>query len=213
MVAEVGKLPANAVPEAGRLLARAFAADPVITHLLASSFRRRFAFPAFFRGVIREHLESGHVYSARGEQRLVGVAVWSPPEGVTRANRLLKARAYLDSLIVRVLFPQGSQHWYRGYAAIAALRPRTPHWYLAFVGIDPRCQGKGIGRLLLAPVIEAADAAGTLCYLETPFPGTHEFYRRLGFEIVTEAKAFQGAPGVWTMVRHPAIRPRPSGQM
>jgi hypothetical protein len=61
-----------------RLLARAFATDPIITHFLDGFVRRQFAFPAFFRAIIREHLEGGHVYSAWEEDRLIGVAVWSP---------------------------------------------------------------------------------------------------------------------------------------
>jgi hypothetical protein len=48
---------------AARLLARAFAADPVITYFLNGPLRCRFAFPAFFRAIIREHVEGGRVYS------------------------------------------------------------------------------------------------------------------------------------------------------
>ena len=58
--------------------------------------------------------------------------------------------------------------------------PADPHWYLAFVGVEPTIQSHGIGRTLLAPVLKLADQTETLCYLETPFPRTHEFYERLG---------------------------------
>jgi len=40
--------------QASRLLARAFAEDPIITHFLYDRVRRRIAFPAFFHAVIEE---------------------------------------------------------------------------------------------------------------------------------------------------------------
>ena len=38
-------------------------------------------------------------------------------------------------------------------------------------------------------------------FLETPFEGTHAFYRRLGFEHIAELRPVAGAPPVWTMTR------------
>jgi len=83
------------------------------------------------------------------------------------------------------------------------LHPVVPHWYLAFVGIDTKLQGRGIGRKLMAPVLNRADREGTLCYLETPFVETHDFYRALGFDLRPKAKPFKGAPGLWPMERRP----------
>jgi GNAT superfamily N-acetyltransferase len=202
-MATVANLTADQVPVAARLLARAFAADPIITHFLDGFLRRQIAFPAFFRAIIREHLEGGHVYSARDEGRLIGVSVWSPPKGVTRSDQQLKALADRDHRIVRAFFPRRSRELYGGFAATASLHPREPHWYLAFVGIDPQFQGKGVGQELLGSVLDAADVHGVPCYLETPFPATHKFYQRLGFEIGTQAKPFPGAPPLWTMARPP----------
>ncbi len=65
-------------------------------------------------------------------------------------------------------------------------------------------QSRGIGRALLAPVLKIADATNALCYLETPFPRTHEFYERLGFVRHAEHSPFIGAPqGVVTFLREP----------
>lgn len=201
----VRNLTAGDVRKAARLLARAFSADPIITHFLHGNLRRRFAFPAFFRAVIREYLEGGHAYSAWEERRLIGAAVWSPPEGITRRKLWLKAQTDFDHRIVRVLFPRRSLGLYNGFAMTASLHPHEPHWYLAFIGIDPQFQGHGIGQRLLRGVLDAADLSGRVCYLETPFPATRKFYERLGFELVTEAKPFEGAPAIWTMLRRPRI--------
>lgn len=168
--------------DAGRLLARAFAADPIITHFLAAPLRRRVAFPAFFRAIIYEHLDAGHVYGAWEAEHLIGVAVWAPPDGVA-PTAVGRVHAAADHLTVRMLFPRRARGLYGGFAETASLHPMEPHWYLGFVGIEPHYQGHGVGEKLLAPVLKTADAQDTLCYLETPFPATHKFYERLGFAL------------------------------
>ena len=204
MTVTIRQLPTTAVRDAGRLLTRAFAADPIITHFLAAPRRRRFAFPAFFRAIIYEHLDAGHVYGAWEGERLIGVAVWAPPDGL---NPKLVGRVFsaADHLVVRMLFPRRARGLYNGFAETASLHPIEPHWYLGFVGIEPDYQGHGLGERLLGPVLKTADADNTLCYLETPFPATHKFYKRLGFALEIEARPFQGAPALWTMLRRPQV--------
>jgi ribosomal protein S18 acetylase RimI-like enzyme len=109
----------------------------------------------------------------------------------------------LRERVVRALYPRAADELFRGFAKLEPLHPSEPHWYLTFVGIDSRLQGQGIGSRLLAPVLQQADASSTLCYLETPFPRTHAFYQRLGFEIASQSHPFRGAPPLWTMLRKP----------
>jgi GNAT superfamily N-acetyltransferase len=194
----------TSVGDAGRLFARAFATDPVITHFLGGVRRRAVAFPAFFRAIIFANLSYGHVYGAWENGHLVGVAVWTPPS-VSAPNAAGRPFASLNHAIVRFLFPHRSQGLYGGFGATASLHPGEPHWYLAFVGVEPNRQGQGVGAQLLAPVLQRADADGVVCYLETPFPASHAFYRRLGFDLGVEAWPFEGAPPIRTMTR----RPRP----
>lgn len=198
----VRELPEDAVFAAARLLARAFSADPILTHFLSDPRRRALACPAFFRALLLEHLEQAHVFGAWDENGLAGVVVWAPPGGAPPSSAL-RRRAALNHGIVRLLFPRRAAALYRGFAATGALHPSEPHWYLFFIGVEPSAQRKGVGRTLLAPVLQRADHEGTLCYLETPFPATHEFYRRLGFELRPPTHPFEGAPPLWTMIRRP----------
>ena len=92
-----------------------------------------------------------------------------------------------------MLFPRAAPRLLAGFAELGENHPPEPHWYLAFVGIDPRQQRRGLGRTLLAPIIERADDAGIACYLETPFPDTRVFYRRLGFEDTDELHPGRGS--------------------
>ena len=46
--------------------------------------------------------------------------------------------------------------------------PKGPeHWYLQYLGVEPRRQGKGLGGALLAPVLERCDGEGVPAHLET----------------------------------------------
>ena len=199
----VGRLSSHECGSASRLLGRAFAGDPIITYFLYGRLRRRIAFPAFFHAVLEEMLASGHVYAVRWDGKLSGVAAWLPPNAQQPDAGARRAAARQRAL-VRMLFPRASQGLFAGFVAMEHFHPESPHWYLAFVGVEPTIQSHGIGRTLLAPVLEIADQTETLCYLETPFPRTHEFYERLGFVRQSELNPFIGAPeGAISFLREP----------
>ncbi len=191
---------------AARLLARAFAGDPFIGHFLSSPARLRLALPLFFRSVLHEQLPHGTLTAAAHERRLVGAAAWVAP-GLNADGEAPRLQARLNLAAVRSLFPRATPRLLDGFAELAHQHPGDPHWYLAFVGVEPGLQRGGVGRQLLAPTLERADADGLPCYLETPFPETRAFYRRLGFEETSELRPVAGAPPIWTMTR----RPRASG--
>jgi GNAT superfamily N-acetyltransferase len=198
MDVDVGLLDEREVHAGARLLARAFAADPVIGYYLTRGFRQRSGFRAFFRAALFESLPHGAVYAARTDARLVGVAAWLPPIAPEAPP---SQRARSSTAMVRMLYPTSAGRLFAGFAGLEALHPSEPHWYLMFVGVEPALQSGGVGAALLSPVLETADADGVLCYLETPFEGTHSFYRRLGFEIRSESQPFEAPAPVWTMTR------------
>lgn len=199
----VGRLRSPECGLASNLLARAFAEDPIITWFLYGRLRRRIAFPAFFRAVLEEMLPSGHLYAAHGDGKLIGVAAWLPPDAQEPDARARRSAARQRTL-VRMLFPRASNGLFAGFAAMEQFHPADPHWYLAFVGVEPTIQSHGIGRSLLAPVLMIADQTATLCYLETPFPRTHKFYEQLGFMRQSELNPFVGPPqGAVAFLREP----------
>jgi GNAT superfamily N-acetyltransferase len=83
-------------------------------------------------------------------------------------------------------------HW-------AKLDPATPHWHLGPVGIMRELQGQGIGSLLLREFSRMVDAAAMSAWLETDKEINVSFYRKHGFEVVTEA-VVNGVPN-WLMER------------
>jgi GNAT superfamily N-acetyltransferase len=106
-------------------------------------------------------------------------------------------------LSVQLLYPNRLHALLQGIHALEAHHPPQPHWYLAFVGVEPDKQGRGVGAQLLAPVLDEADRMAQLCYLETPFPATHNFYRSLGFHQDKVLDCFVGAPTMTSFLRQP----------
>ena len=79
-------------------------------------------------------------------------------------------------------------------------RPKTPTWYLPFIGADPRRQGEGLGSELLARGTARADSAGLPAYLEASSPRNRALYERHGFE-VTGRIQMADSPPMWPMLR------------
>lgn len=191
------------VRRASVLLSGAFAGDPFIGHFLRDRRRRELALPRFFRAVLHELLPAGAVYALEAEGVLAAIAAWLPPSGPAGSRRS-EVLARIAGLQVRALFPRASRRLLAGFEALGERHPQEPHWYLAFVGVEPRWQHRGLGRALLAPTLAEADGAGIPCYLETPFPDTRAFYIRLGFQENGQLRPVDGAPPIWTMTR-PAV--------
>ena len=193
-------LRASEIGRASHLLARAFVADPFLGYLLPGARRRQLAFLPFFRSAIRHQVELGTVWVCEQDGRMVGVSAWFPPDSAPPGTRT-RLRTAANTALIRGLFPRASGRLLNTFAGFDAHHPTVPHWYLAFIGVDPDAQGCGIGRALLGPAIEEADRDGLPCYLETPYPETHLFYNRNGFELTAELHPVDGAPPVWTMTR------------
>ena len=76
------------------------------------------------------------------------------------------------------------------------------HWTRRTLATHPDLHGRGLATAVLRPGLEAADAAGWDCWLETSTPGNKAFYAGRGF---TDAVPFDipgGAPSWW--LRRPA---------
>jgi len=58
-----------------------------------------------------------------------------------------------------------------------------PHWYLAYVGVEPELQGAGHGSKLSRTVSAYADRDGVPCYTECTGQRNREYYEHLGYEV------------------------------
>jgi ribosomal protein S18 acetylase RimI-like enzyme len=124
-----------------------------------------------------------------------GAALWLPPgvqpdgEALGRMFRATAKAEHLDDLLA-------------AFEKMDQSHPREAHWYLPQIGVDPIAQGKGIGAKLMDHALARCDQDQALAYLEASKPQNVPFYRRFGFEIVSEIR-IGAAPPVTPMLRRP----------
>lgn len=194
---EVRRAHAGDVGTLARVLAAAFADDPVWRWMVAAGTTRTARMQAFF-ALELEHvaLPAGNVWTTADRS---GAALVMPPD---KWRMPVSAQA-------RHAFPFARVFGRRLPLALGLLTRmearhlRKPHLYLAYVGVDPGAQGRGIGRKILAPMLDEADAQRLPAYLESSNPRNNPFYERLGFT-TTDAVRFAGSPPMALMRRDPA---------
>ncbi len=85
-------------------------------------------------------------------------------------------------------------------AALDAVGPVRPYWYLGVLATHPDHQGRGLATTVLRPGLAAADAEGWDCWLETSTPANKAFYAGRGFT-GSVAVDIPGGPPTWWLRR------------
>jgi len=186
------------------VLVRSFDDDPVSNFIFSGDRRRRGGLRSFFTASIRrQYLPHGRV-TTTGD--MAGAALWGPPWRPRNPWRELLQLAPTGPYIVGRRTVAGL----RLLAAIDAVHPREPHWYLCTLGTEPDRQGQGVGTSLLAEGLARVDEEGMPAYLESSKERNLPLYARFGFEVVGEIRGPVGAPPMWRMWREPRPPDRPS---
>jgi ribosomal protein S18 acetylase RimI-like enzyme len=194
---QVRRASASDVPALARMLARAFADDPVASWAWRPAQLRLDALARYQATRLRHLLEQGEVWTTAG---LDCAALWALP-GHWR-NTPLQEAAYVPAfrhprLLARL--PLVAAGWF-GMELKHPSRP--PHWYLAVLGTEPERQGRGLGSAVLAPVLEGCDRDGVGAYLESSKESNIAYYARHGFRVTREIHLLRG-PTMWAMWRDP----------
>ncbi len=184
-------------------LAKAFQDDPLQTYVFPDPAERAARSPGHFAPLLRYGMRFGEVLTTSDPS--AGAAVWLGPNAweVTPERA---AAAGLDDLPTIM----GAAAAKRFFSVLAAVDPYhhndvpAAHWYVMVVGVSPEAQGQGLGRALLQPIIDRADAAGQPCYLETTQPKNVAFYEHLGFRRVVDTVESGSGLRVWTFCRDPS---------
>lgn len=85
-------------------------------------------------------------------------------------------------------------------AAVKAVAPARPYWYLGVLATHPDHQGRGLATAVVRPAVERAAEDGWDCWLETSKVRNKRFYQGLGFVQEVEAP-IPGGPPTWWMGR------------
>lgn len=184
------------------VLARAYLDYPLYRLLYPDQSRRELALRWYMGFMLRYSLAYGEVFTAaEGEGYF---SFLKGPERFTY-RKLLTAGLQFGPIGMGVRpFWKMMRHDNHVSGVTSRLAP-PGGWYLWILGVDPAAQGKGIGRRLVRRVLEAADAAGAPCYLDTDRFEMLKFLRFHGFDVVHEEKAPTSGLPFWAM--HRGVRP------
>ncbi|MEO0551139.1 MAG: GNAT family N-acetyltransferase [Pseudomonadota bacterium] len=176
------------------ITAEAFAEDPVNRWAFGSPR----AIQSAFRVLIREmYINQGRCFLSGDD----GATTWLEPgaeanfttwamiqfalgQATHGENGALKRATSLGELM--------SQH-----------HPKEPHMYLFTIGTRASARGKGLGKALLRPVLDACDSERIPVYLENSNPANTGFYTAHGFERVGLFEVCESGPVMEPMWRTP----------
>lgn len=178
----------------GAITAEAFAEDPVNLWIFGNTAPMAPVFSTLARSV---YLPRGACHLSADD----GATMWCH----SSANRELSFFGLLG--LVAAISSKGTKGAAtRGRTAaetMAREHPKAPHLYLFTIGTRKAARGKGLGKALMAPVLDAADRKGMPCYLENSNPANTGFYRSRGFERMKLFEPGPGGPPLEAMWREP----------
>jgi ribosomal protein S18 acetylase RimI-like enzyme len=194
-------LPAHLQKPASKVMSRAFLDDPLWKYLIPDDARRARVVPVSMNILVRYSLLYGEITTT---PTLDGVACWLPPGETTPIfSRLVR-------IGIRSAPLQLGWTGFRCYIAIenycGEVHKRVVpgrHWYLWGLGVEPSQQGRGIGGMLIQPVLVRADTDNLPCYLETMNARNVPFYEKHSFKVVSDAEVPRHSLHVWAMLREP----------
>ena len=194
-------LASSQAEQGAELLARVFQHDPMIQYLLAEKATMLDKAVRLYRAAIRMGLLYGEVYTTPA---MDGVAIWVSPGKTDFSFGQMLRSGFLMAVLSMGLAPlgrfMGSANYVLTFEKQVITRPR---WLLLFLGVEPSRQGKGLGGVLMEPVLARADAEGVPCYLESSNERNLTFYERYGFEVAAQGQIPKGGPPMWFMLREP----------
>jgi GNAT superfamily N-acetyltransferase len=172
-------------------LLTAFASDPVIRWVLPDPADYLLHFPHIVSLLGRPAFEAR---TAEATPDGAGVALWVAPDAATIDEE------ELGDMVTSSVLPDRQAEIYALLEEMDEHHPQQPCWYLPFMGVDPRRQGRGLGGRLLRHGLRRVDEDRLPAYLEASTPRNRALYERHGFGVVGEIRVADSPP-LWPMLR------------
>jgi GNAT superfamily N-acetyltransferase len=195
-IVEVGRAD---LQQAAEVLTRALTPYPTMRWVCRSEepgFERRLR-AVYDLALAMQRAERQPTLGLLEDGRLVAVAIVHDP------GRRLTLRSALGGLFGGLLSPARSTmargHGYE--TAISRERPREPHHFLSVIGVEPKQQRRGYGRVLMDSIHARADrdpASSGVC-LDTCDASNRSYYENLGYEVLSSC--ITGPLSQWIMFR------------
>jgi ribosomal protein S18 acetylase RimI-like enzyme len=190
----VNRLRQDEIESGARLLARSFVGEPLFGYIFDGKDGGRVerAMTPWFRGWIRSFMRQGGSVSCLAATPCTARKRRSSCLGLIRGV----ARMSVTSRRALKIPSFGSQ--------LDRLEPKEPFWNLAWVGVSPDLQGRGVGSALANEIVRLIDARPAPGWFVTFGPRTRALYERRGFVVEHEVRPFEEGPVGWTMRRDPS---------
>ncbi len=156
------------------VLTRSFLDDPLMVWMIPDERRRAEIVPEFFRAHLDLALDYDGVYTT---PRRDAALLFLPPG----AWEKVEAR---DTELTEVFAGITGEYWDSLLTIMEAQAERHPserHYYVSFIGVDPRAQRRATGTVLVDALVENADREGVPLYSETSSTGGAGLAGRYGF--------------------------------
>ena len=182
---------------AGSLLARAFAGSPVFIAAVPDRARRSLLSLPLFVVNVRHACRYGEAWALQDPDGILLAVGYT----VDRPEPHLDAAAAAD-----LGFTALGRDWAPELQVLAAYEAAAarelggiaePWRYLGAIAVEPRLQGRGHGRALLAHI--RAAAGGMAVGLVTDHATNVPFYERAGFSVTWTGTPVPGGPTFWAM--------------
>ena len=199
-------LPPARLVEAAAVMGRALVDDPRFVHVRPDPQQRASGVPLMMASLLRIGLAQGDVWAT--PPPIAGVAFGLPPAHPMIPDEDRDAAGWRE-----VGAAWGSEAFarFKAFAAdigdVAGSLSAQPHWQLAWLGVEPGQQGRGIASTLVRRVTTRADAQGVACQLFTFSPRNVPIYEHLGFRVTRDTILPSSGLRLWVMARPPLVRP------
>jgi GNAT superfamily N-acetyltransferase len=185
------------IPLAGAILEQAFVNDSLNIYTAPDPALRTRLFSWYFAQAVRADASTHTVYTTAGQPE--GVAVWMHPHIHEQ-----EATQSASHEMQQIFGPEAYERFVNAFSYFRRVHHEviaSPHWYLELLGVAPQSQGQGLGKALLMPVLQRADAEGRPCYLETFTERNVPFYEASGFQVAQAGVERQSQVPFWAMKR------------
>lgn len=190
---------------AARVLAQSFAGEPLFAHLFEGCDERLVARAVvpWFKAWIDAYAGCGHVHTARSAGKLVGVGIRVPPGGhqLGGLRKLAFAAQRLASVARMALTSPRALNLLMIGSAVERREPKAPFWLLAWVGVLPEHQRRGVGGALADEAVRVIEEWPAPGWLVTFGAHTRAIYEKRGFVVEAELEPLTAGPVGWTMRR------------
>jgi GNAT superfamily N-acetyltransferase len=194
---------------AAKMLAVAFANDPMFEYMMPEPETRRKVMAITYRSIIRMYMANGRIYAT--SKNLEGVLCVHLPGKRRFKLAVLTAGAgslLLPFRLMRHLSLPAVIKRARGISSATTemrkfINDCGEHIYVDMVAVDGKYRGQKYMSMMMRAVLTAADRLGVRCVLETESEPNVQIYRHFGFSLAHTIEAVPGRLMYYIMVYEP----------